>query len=187
MFRDVYIETERLFLRPFTVGDYETFESIASQSEVLRFLPDDDRMTPEQLKAVLDWLIRCYDENTPARIHKFTLPILLKDTGGIVGWCGLGPLEFDESETEIYFILSKHHWGRGIATEAARALLDYAFCSIGLKRIVAVVDPRNVASVRVIEKLGMTREGVLTAPRARERGYGRHVLYSIGRNASARY
>ena len=179
MFADARIETPRVLLRPFTLGDLEAFRAIASQEEILEFLPETDRMTPAQMEAILKWLIRCYHENTPERIRKFTLPVILKRTSDIVGWCGIGPLEFDQSETEIYFVISREHWGQGLATESARALLGYTFGELGLPRIVAVVHPANTGSVRVIEKLGMRPERSVQGLSETLRHYEGHTLYAL--------
>ena len=179
MFADAHIETDRLLLRPFTMDDLEAFRAIASQEAVLEFLPQSDRMTAEQMRVVLAWLIECYDANTPERIVKFTLPIVLRSSGEVVGWCGLGPLEFDESDVELYFVVSSDRWRRGFATEAAGALLDYAFGTLRVPRVVAVVDPRNTGSVRVVEKLGMHRERTVRGLAAEHADYEGHVLYSM--------
>jgi ribosomal-protein-alanine N-acetyltransferase len=180
MFEDALIETDRLFLRPFTMADLSSFRAIASEEAVLRFLPPSDRMTPEQMHAVLNWLTRCYKTNTREHIEKFTLPMVLKNSGKIAGWCGLGSLEFDESQVELYFVVSGEHWGKGLATEAGAALLKYAFGELSLRRVVAVVNPGNRASVRVIEKLGMRREGPVKGMRPEHVHYEGHVLYSMG-------
>ena len=79
----------------------------------------------------------------------------MTDNEKLIGWCGLGPLEFSSGEIEIFYGLSKDQWGKGIATEAATTVLAYGFETLKLDRIVAVTDPRNAASVKVIEKLGM--------------------------------
>jgi ribosomal-protein-alanine N-acetyltransferase len=78
-----------------------------------------------------------------------------KEENKLIGWCGFGPLEFEPSEIEIYYGLSRDYWGKGFATEAAKALLDYGFGLIGLDKIVAIVMPENIASKKVIEKMGM--------------------------------
>jgi ribosomal-protein-alanine N-acetyltransferase len=180
MFADARIETSRTLLRPFTMADLETFQEIAGQEEILRFLPESDRMTPEQQAEVLGWLIRCYDTNTREIIEKLTLAIVLRRTGEIVGWCGLGRLDFDQSRTEIYFVISREHWGQGLATEAAAAMLGYAFDELCVRRVVAVVAPANHASVRVIEKLGMRYDGTVRGLTAGHRDYEGHSLYSLG-------
>jgi ribosomal-protein-alanine N-acetyltransferase len=179
MFADACIEASRVLLRPFTSDDLEAFTTIASQEEVLEFLPESDRMSPTEMKATLEWLIWCYHENTPDLIRKFTLPVILKRTGDIVGWCGIGPLEFDESETELYFVISHEHWGKGLATESARALLGYVFAELRLPRVVAVVHPANRASVRVVEKLGMRAERSVEGLPEAHRHYEGHTLYAL--------
>jgi ribosomal-protein-alanine N-acetyltransferase len=155
MFVEVKIKTKRLLIRTLSMSDLESVYSIVSDDDVLRFLPD-DKMSRAQFSGVLEWLIRCYAHNTEAKIIKFTLAIALKDAGTLVGWCGLGPLEFEQEKIELYYGLAKDFWGQGIATEAGRAMVDYGFNVIGLKEIVAVVSPENMASKRVIEKMGMS-------------------------------
>jgi len=151
MFSDVLIETRRLTLRPFSKQDIDEFQRIAGQEEILRFLPESDRMTRNEMEETLEWLISCYRKNTPERILKFTLPIILRHSGDVIGWCGIGPVEFDENETEIFFLISSEYWGNGFATEATEALLTYSFNHLGLMRIVALVDPANPASIGVLK------------------------------------
>lgn len=107
-------------------------------------------------------------------------PIVLKETGEVAGWCGLGPLEYDASETEIFFVVAREHWGTGLATEAAAALLGYAFGTLGLTRVVAVADPGNAASLAVIRKLGMRPEGAVRGLPADQAAYEGHLTYAIG-------
>lgn len=165
MFVDLHLETERLILRAYTMEDLPDLHAIVSQEEVMRDLPE-GVMNLEQTDKALRWIIDCYDKNTPEKIVKFSVGVVEKDTGRLIGWCGLGPLEFDESEIEIYYGLSRPHWGQGITTEAAKALLHYGFQAIGLDKIVAIVKPENIASQRVIEKLGLNyRKKILGLPK----------------------
>ena len=83
--------------------------------------------------------------------------IVLKDTGVLIGHCGLQRLE-NGDEIEVYYLLDKPYWNRGIATEAASAVLRFG-ASRGLTKIVAVAFPDNLASQRVMEKIGMTFAG----------------------------
>jgi len=181
MFSGCFIKTERLILRPFAMSDASEFHQIITQEEVLRYLAE-GLISLAELRKILDWLIDCYDRNSPQRIIKFTLAVTHKKTNKIIGWCGLGPLEFSPSEMEIYYGLSVDHWGRGLATEAAKALLDYGFQEIGLDTIVAVTKPENVASRRVIEKLGMKyREVVENLPPESE-FYEGMLCYSLDKS-----
>jgi ribosomal-protein-alanine N-acetyltransferase len=154
MLKSTHLETERLFLRPFDLRDSESLHGILQQEEVIRYLPE-DVMSLGEVKRIVAWLTECYQKNTPEHIVKLTLAVVWKEAQRLIGWCGLGPLEFNPRDIEIYYGLSKDHWGRGIATEAARAMLRYGFDTIKLDKIVAVTQPENVASVKVIEKMGM--------------------------------
>jgi ribosomal-protein-alanine N-acetyltransferase len=154
VFKDMLLETDRLFLRPYTVDDLDQLHNIVSQKEVMEYLPE-DVMSLEQTKTTLTWIIECYGKNTAEHIVKFSVGVFHKDEGRLMGWCGLGPLEFEPSEIEIYYGLSRVCCGQGFATEASKALLDYGFRVIGLDKIVAIVMPKNIASKRVIEKMGL--------------------------------
>jgi len=143
-FREIEIGTERIKIRALTMGDAEDLHAILSQEKVVEFLPE-DVMSREETE----------------RILKFTTAVVLRRTDRLIGWCGLGPLDFDESEIELSFGLSWEHWGKGIATESGTLMLDYGFRRLGLDRIVAVVQPGNVASKRVLEKLGMVHRRTL--------------------------
>jgi ribosomal-protein-alanine N-acetyltransferase len=81
-------------------------------------------------------------------------------TGELAGRCGLLRSEIGgRMETEISYLLDRRHWGRGFASEAAAAVLAHGFGALGIGRIVAVIDPRNLASRRVAERIGMAYEG----------------------------
>jgi ribosomal-protein-alanine N-acetyltransferase len=181
MFEDMYLETDRLVLRPYTMDDLFELHKIVSQKEVMKYLPE-GVMTQKQTKKTLTWIIECYKENTQKNIKKFSVGVFLKENKKLIGWCGLGPLEFDPSEIEIYYGLSKSHWGKGFATEAARALLDYGFRIIGLKKIVAIVMPQNNASKRVIEKMGLVYRKQIENLPAKYKAYQEDVYFSLTRD-----
>lgn len=89
------------------------------------------------------------------REHGFSLwAAALQDTGEIIGHCGLIDCP-DSGEIEISYALAREHWGKGLATELARATLDHGLRVLGLGRIAAAVYPENAASIRVLEKIGM--------------------------------
>jgi ribosomal-protein-alanine N-acetyltransferase len=154
VFADLNLETGRLIVRAYTMADLPALYGIVSQKAVMEHLPE-GIMSREGTEQALRWIIECYGQNTPQKIVKFSVGVVEKSTGRLIGWCGLGPLDFDASEIEIYYGLSASHWGRGFTTEAARALLHYGFTTIGRDRITALVKPENIASQRVIEKLGL--------------------------------
>jgi RimJ/RimL family protein N-acetyltransferase len=89
----------------------------------------------------------------------FQIAIELKETGMLVGDCALKIEEHDERQAEIGYTLSRPYQGRGIASEAVACVLEYAFVTLGLHRVVAVTACENAASVALLERLGQRREG----------------------------
>ena len=85
--------------------------------------------------------------------------VCLRDTGDVIGDCGLCPLALKGPDIEVGYHFAPAHWGKGYATEAARACVQFAFETLRLDRIVAVTHPDNAASARVLEKCGLTRCG----------------------------
>ena len=143
------IETQRLLLRPFSPADIDSFASLNADPDVMRYIgdgrPQSKAQTETRLNAGLDhW-----------KQHGFGLfTAVEKATADFVGFCGLKYLD-TSSDIEVGYRLAKRFWGMGLATEAARASLHYGFETLGLDRIVAVVQPENAASCRVIEKIGL--------------------------------
>src|SRR5919202_5171897 len=146
------IETERLILRPFTWDDLPEQRRLRSDPDVVRFLGGIEMQTPEFVERRFRFYLDCRER------YGFSMsPAVRKADGVMVGWGGLQPLE-DTGEIEIGYGFDKPYWGRGYATELAAAWLRYGFETAGLARIVAVADPRNTGSWRVMEKLGMRHE-----------------------------
>lgn len=173
-------ETERLIIRPFTMDDIPAVCEIVSDPEVMRFLPDDPTSLDE-LKELFPWLLECYEKNSPGNLIKLTEGVVWKETGQVIGWCGLGPLDFEPDQIEVFGGLAKGYWRRGIAFEVARDMLRHGFEIIGLKRIVAVADPNNTGSVKLIEKLGMKFQKIVGKLPEKHKSYEGHVYYSMTR------
>ena len=144
------IETERLLLRAFTPEDFEAFAGMRADAGVMRFIGQPvGPQTLEQARAWQEKNDRRWQDNG------FGMwAVVERATGELAGWCGLSRLE-DTQEVEVGYGLARRAWGRGLATEAARASLRYGFERMGLTRIVAVVNPANHASRHVVEKLGL--------------------------------
>jgi RimJ/RimL family protein N-acetyltransferase len=144
------IETARLRLRPRVREDVEAIVIMDSDPKVRRFMggprdPDNHR------KEVLANIV-C------GRPRHWDWAIERKDRVGFIGMCLLRPLE-GTSFICIGWRLQRQHWGQGFASEAARAVLDQALRRLKIDPVVAIVDPRNTASIRVAEKIGMRRTG----------------------------
>lgn len=180
MFTHMRLETERLVIRPLAPIDAEPLQVICSDEQVMRYLPE-DLMTLDEVREIIDWLQECYAKNTPDHIVKFTVGIDYRETGELIGWCGLGPLEYAPSEIEIFCGIARDFWNRGIATEACSAMLEYGFSVIGRHTIVAVVHPGNIASKRLVEKIGMVYRGQLGDNAETYGHYSNHHYYTMTR------
>ena len=112
-------------------------------------------LTYEDTKEELEWHMHGHPKHSElglwATIHK--------ETGKFIGRCGLLPWEIDgELEIEIAYLIDKAYWGQGLATEAAKGILHYGFEQLNLSRLICLIDPDNIASQRVAEKIGMSLE-----------------------------
>lgn len=147
------METTRLMMRPFAMDDVDALHRLWIDPGVRKFLWDDQIIPLETAIAVVESSI----DSFATRGFGFWA-ICLKGDPALAGFCGLRHFTEDgnaSSEVEILYGVAPEHWGKGIALEAAEALLRYGFEEIGLANIYAGADPPNVASFRVIEKLGM--------------------------------
>jgi len=143
------IETLRLILRPFSPDDLDEFAAINADPEAMRYIGTGKPQSREQTQTRLNGILNHYQQ------HGFGLFAMVDKTSGeFVGFCGLQHLD-NTSEIEVGYRLACRFWGRGLATEAARACLQYGFEQLGLERIVAVVQPANVPSKSVAAKIGM--------------------------------
>ncbi|MEM9052221.1 MAG: GNAT family N-acetyltransferase [Bacteroidota bacterium] len=142
------IETERMYLREFKLCDAEAFYDLNSNMEVLQYTGDDPFETVHDAHNFL----KNYKEY---ELHGFgRWAVVLKDSGRFIGWCGLK--KNGEGYVDLGFRLFQEEWGKGYATEAALASLKIGFDKYRLDEIIGRVAPENKASVRILEKLGMT-------------------------------
>jgi ribosomal-protein-alanine N-acetyltransferase len=145
-------ETERLLIRKFTFDDLPKLIELRSDDEVIRYLGGRRLQNPEAIEKRMRFYIDCYAK------HGYGMCALIwKETNEMIGWCGLQPLE-ETGETEVGYGMIKEFWGRGIGYECARAWLEYGFKKANATRIVAVADPANTGSWRIMEKCGMKYE-----------------------------
>lgn len=152
------LETPRLRIRPVGPEDVEAVARLWASKKVTRFLggPRD--------KSGIRRTLREYVE---ARNVYDLWAVEERASGRIVGHCGLLPRRVaNRDEVEIVYVFGSRHWGKGFATEAAGAVLGHAW-SLGLKRVVALVDPENVASARVARKIDMVLEREVSRPDGR--------------------
>jgi len=174
------IETERTLIRPWEESDREPFARIATDPRVMRYISDGQPWSDDQIDEFLARQERHLAE------HGFCLGALcLRDGNTAVGLCGMQPLG-TTPDVEIGWWLASEHWGRGLATEAARAVVRFAFRETERCRVLAVARPDNRASTRIMEKLGMRLSGHHTG---RELGLSQPdvvvVAYSLERQPTS--
>jgi ribosomal-protein-alanine N-acetyltransferase len=162
------LETSRLRLLPWHEDDWLQLKPIAQDPEVMRYISDGQPWPDERIREFVARQVA----GVEARGFCFWR-LIDKNTKEMIGFCGLQPM-VDTQHIEIGWWLARAWWGKGLATEAAREAMRDAFERAGLRRIVAVAQPENLASIHVMEKLGMRFERETT-----HRGI-RVVLYAIG-------
>ena len=151
-------ETERLLLRPFGAGDLEAVYAIYSRPDVARYLYD-EALTEDQARTALEKKIAM--DAIRAEGDGLRLAVLLKATDELIGDLSMFWHEGGHRQGEIGFVFHPAHQGHGYATEAAQVVLRLAFEDLKLHRVIGRTEARNIASTRVMEKLGMRREAHL--------------------------
>jgi RimJ/RimL family protein N-acetyltransferase len=170
------LETARLGLRKFTLEDLEAHTAIYGNPEVTQFLPGGPFLDPETAEDASSWVVRYFIRHW--QLYDFGAWALVdKATGKLIGHGGLkflphtpaSPPETPQ-EVDIFYLLDRPYWGKGLATEAGRAFLAYGFEKLSLDHMAAITRPKNIASQHVLDKLGMvcTKEAYY---------YGVDVLY----------
>jgi ribosomal-protein-alanine N-acetyltransferase len=148
----MHIETQRLVLRELQISDAAPLAQIWSDPDVTKFMggPRDEARLRQDLE----------DEAESAAASRIDLwPVVEKASGEVIGHCGLLEKEVDgQAEIELIYVFGKAAWGQGYATEAAMAVREYAFEQLGLRRLIALIDPGNAASERVALKAGFRYE-----------------------------
>src|SRR3712207_1319567 len=141
-----------MILRRLQLPDVDALMAIFSDPEAMRYYPA--TKTRREAEEWVRWNLNSYRE------RGFGLwAAILKGSGELAGQCGLVAQEVDgRDEVEIGYLFVRTYWGRGLATEAARACRDYGFGTLGYDRLVSLIDPSNLASRRVAEKVGMRLE-----------------------------
>lgn len=148
------LETERLLFRRLVMDDLDALYKLYSDPEVRQYYPE-GVLNYEETKEELEWFLNGHPKHPElglwATVHK--------PSGKFIGRSGLLPWTIEgRHEVEIAYLLDKEFWGQGLASEGALAIRDYALKKLGLPRLVCLIDPKNIASQKVAEKIGMTLE-----------------------------
>lgn len=149
----VAIATSRLILRHFTKNDLDALAAIFGDREVMRYSLGGVK-TRSQTLEFINWVISSYQK------YGFGLyAVSERETQQLIGYCGLLVWYFEEVvEIEIGYRLATAYWGKGLATEAAMAVKNYAWQQLKINRLICLIQPENRRSLRVAAKLGMKLE-----------------------------
>jgi RimJ/RimL family protein N-acetyltransferase len=153
---DVVLRTTRLVLRPLSPQDAEPLFAIYSDPEFTRYWSS---LPWRSLEEATDYIER--DRQQRAAGQCLRLGIFLQATRELVGTCSLFNLNLPCRRAELGYGIARAHWRRGYQFEAVSVLIRFAFAELGFHRLEADVDPRNISSLRSLEKLGFVREGLM--------------------------
>jgi [ribosomal protein S5]-alanine N-acetyltransferase len=164
----IRLETPRLILREMTPGDAPALHAVLGDAEAMRWYPR--AYTFEEVEQWIDRQISRYPSGAGL------LGLVLKETGALIGDCGIVWQDVEGvEEPEVGYQVLRARWNQGLATEAARAVRDYAFSVLGCDCVISLIRPDNTPSRRVAEKNGLTLDRVVFW-----RGYD-HCVYRLKR------
>lgn len=160
------IRTARSLLRPVSMEDVGSLHGLWTDPKVRRYLWDGEEISPERAEAAVREAVEGFER------QGFGLWIAATEgsESASAGFCGLRRLD-GVPEVEILYGVSSREWGKGLGTELALAMLRYGFERLGLERVLGIADAENLASRRVLEKIGMTFEGYVFNEGRREARY----------------
>jgi aminoglycoside 6'-N-acetyltransferase len=153
---DIHLETPRLILRPFEDRDTLPFSAYRSDPEIARY---QGWTAPFTLKQAVQFIsgMKAILPGVPGQWYQSAIE--LKSSGELAGDCAFQRLEEDPAQAEIGFTIARKYQGWGYGTEAVSRLLEFLFVDLDLHRVRANCDPNNLASARLLEKVGMRHEG----------------------------
>ena len=171
----MYLETRRLILRDYTPDDWPAVDAYTSDPEVVQYLSFGPT-TPEQTREHLRWAMRAAAEQ-PRSFYE--LAVVLRAEQRLIGTANLQVDHRERRQAYFSYLFHRDYWGQGYATEAIRRLIHFGFTELHLHRVADDCDARNLASVRVMEKLGMRREGHLRETIWKDGRWYDEYLYAI--------
>jgi len=150
----IILETPRLILRHLVMDDLDELFALYRDPEIRRYFPE-GVLSLEDAREELEWHMHGHPDYPELGLWA----TVYKETDKFIGRCGLLPWEIEgKFEVEIAYLLDKSFWHQGLATEAANGILHYAFRILKLPRLICLIDPENIPSRKVAERIGMTLE-----------------------------
>jgi len=151
------LESRRLILREFSMSDWPALNAYTSDPEVVKYMPFGPTTEAQTREHISECLTTAAEQ--PRRIYE--LAVVVRAENYLIGTATIALHPQEWRHASFSYLLHPHYWGYGYATEAMRTLINFGFRDLHLHRLEDTADTRNQASVRVMEKLGMRREGHL--------------------------
>ena len=168
--------TRRLILRKFKEDDFSAVHSYASCAENILYLA----WGPNSEKETREFISRSIANAEKKPICNYEYAVVIKETDTLIGGCGISP---SGDKASLGWCLHRDYWKKGYCTELGTALLKFGFEELNLRRIIAVCHVENIGSYRVMEKIGMRREGLFledhSPKKLSDEKYGDKLLYAI--------
>ncbi len=150
----VILETPRVLLRRQVVEDLDALWALYCDPKVTKYIPDAPK-TRDEAREELEWFLNGHPRHPELGLWAN----VLKENGQFIGRSGLLPWTIEgRGEVEVAYTIARDYWGRGLGTEIALAIRDYGFGKLGLTRLICLIEPDNLASQTVAQKLGMRLE-----------------------------
>jgi len=171
----VNFEAERVYLREFIESDWIGVHNYASQEQV----SEHQTWEPNSKEESKEFVNQVFDDAQKMPRTRFTFAIVHKEDEIMIGSGEISIRCFDNKTGEISYILNPDYWGKGIATEVAKVVIEFGFSELNLHRIYATCAPKNVGSQKVLEKSGMSFEGRMRETLLLKEGWRDSLLYSV--------
>jgi ribosomal-protein-alanine N-acetyltransferase len=144
------LNTDHCYLRPWTPDDLGALQQLLADADVRRYLCDDEIFPAEQVSGLINRHLQLVEDRNAGMwfVHE-------KPGSPLIGFCGFLPVE-GTPDIELMYGLLPQFWGRGLATEVSRAVLEHLWAQTDFERVLARTDPPNLKSVEVMKRLGMT-------------------------------
>jgi RimJ/RimL family protein N-acetyltransferase len=177
------LESKRLILRPFQDADIEPFAAYRSDPEIARYQSWEPPISVKQATQFVNEMKNAWPG---VEGEWYQWAVERREAAGLIGDCAFQILPHEPRQAEIGFSFARAHQGQGFATEAVGCLLDYLFGDLDLHRVVAITDAENRAAARLLERLGLRREGMFVESVWFKGAWGSEFSYALLRREWAR-
>ena len=169
------VETKRLVLRDFRIDDWKSVHEYAANPRAVEFVP----WGPNSADQTIEFVRKAVEDAARPNRRMFDFAIVLREEDRVIGGAKLRVSQSENRDAETGYIINPAFWKRGFASETAAAMIEFGFRQRGLHRIWAECDPANTASLRVLEKVGMIREGLLRQHKWYKEDWRDSCLYAV--------